>query len=187
MPGLMPPPASQIGEAAGMVVAAVVVGGQLALAVDGPAELAAPDDQRVVEQPALLQVRDQRGRRLIGVAALAGDLRGQVRVLVPAAMEELDEPHAALGQPAGQQAVGGVACRAVRTSGPYSVEDRFGLVREVGQLGDRGLHPVGQLVLGDPREDLGVAELAMIERVEPGQVVEHPPPGRGETPGGFER
>ena len=42
-----------------MVVAAVVVAGQLALAVDRPAELAAPDDQRVVEQPALLQVGDQ--------------------------------------------------------------------------------------------------------------------------------
>ena len=54
---MMPPPASQIGEAAGMMVAAVVVGGQRALAVDGPAELAAPDDQRVVEQPALLAGR----------------------------------------------------------------------------------------------------------------------------------
>ena len=38
-----------------MMVAAVVVGGQLALAVDGAAEFAAPHDQRVVEQPALLR------------------------------------------------------------------------------------------------------------------------------------
>ena len=60
----MPPPASQIVKQRRMVVAAVVVGGQRALAVDGPAEFAAPDDQRVVEQPALLQVGDQRGRRL---------------------------------------------------------------------------------------------------------------------------
>ena len=45
------------GEAARMMVAAVVVGGQLALAVDGAAELAAPDDQRVVEQAALLRGR----------------------------------------------------------------------------------------------------------------------------------
>ena len=55
-------------EALGMVVAAVVVAGELALAIDGPAELAAPDHQRVVEQPALLEVGDQRegwpGRRL---------------------------------------------------------------------------------------------------------------------------
>ena len=102
---------------------------------------------------------------LIGVAALAGDLRGQVVVLVPAAMEELDEPHAALGQPAGQQAVGGDRSRACATSGPYSSRTDRRLVGEVGQLGDRRLHPVGQLVLGDPREDLGIAELAMLERV----------------------
>ena len=42
-----------------MVVAAVVRGGELALRVDRAAELAAPDDQRVVEQAALLQVLDQ--------------------------------------------------------------------------------------------------------------------------------
>ena len=51
-----------------MVVAAVVVARQLALAVDRPAELAAPDDQRVVEQPALLQVGDQGVAGLVDVA-----------------------------------------------------------------------------------------------------------------------
>ena len=39
-----------------MVVAAVVVRGEASLAVDGAAEFAAPDDQRVVEHAALLQV-----------------------------------------------------------------------------------------------------------------------------------
>ncbi len=122
MPGLDAAAGQPDGEAAGMMVAAVVGGRQLALAVDGPAEFAAPDDQRVVEQAALLEVRDEGGRRLIGVAALAGDLGGQVRVLVPAAVEELDEPHAALGQPAGQQAVGG---------------ERPGLARRRGRTGRR--------------------------------------------------
>ena len=37
------------GEAAGMVVAAVVFSGEWALAIDGAAEFAAPDDKRVVE------------------------------------------------------------------------------------------------------------------------------------------
>ena len=41
-----------------MMIAAVVGVGQLALAVDRAAELAAPDDQRVVEQAALLEVGD---------------------------------------------------------------------------------------------------------------------------------
>src|SRR5205807_7570728 len=35
------------GEAAGMMIAAVVVLGQFALAIDGPAKLAAPDHQRI--------------------------------------------------------------------------------------------------------------------------------------------
>ena len=39
-----------------MMVAAVVVVRQRALAVDRAAEFAAPDDQRVVEQAALLEV-----------------------------------------------------------------------------------------------------------------------------------
>jgi hypothetical protein len=36
-------------EAAGMVVAAVVVGGEFALRIDGAAELASPDDERVFQ------------------------------------------------------------------------------------------------------------------------------------------
>src|SRR3954468_1384675 len=44
------------GEAAAVLVAAVVVLGELALAVDGSAELPAPHHQRLVEKPALLEV-----------------------------------------------------------------------------------------------------------------------------------
>ena len=42
-------------EAAWMVVAPVILSGQCALAIDGPAEFAAPDDQGVIEQAALLR------------------------------------------------------------------------------------------------------------------------------------
>ena len=56
------------GEALGMVVAAVVVARELALAIDGAAELAAPDHERVVEQSALLQVGDQGVAGLVDVA-----------------------------------------------------------------------------------------------------------------------
>src|SRR5579872_918992 len=75
------------GEAAWMVVAAVVVGGQLSLAVNGAAELTAPYDQRVVEQAALFQILHKSSRRLIGVTALQGDILRQLHVLVPSAME----------------------------------------------------------------------------------------------------
>ena len=59
------------GEAAGVMVAAVVVVAQAALRIDRPAELAAPDDEGLVEQPACLQVADQSPARLVDVAALA--------------------------------------------------------------------------------------------------------------------
>ena len=61
------------GETARMMIATVIVGRQLALAIHGAAELTAPNDQRVVQQAALLQILHQRGRRLIGVA---GTVRG---------------------------------------------------------------------------------------------------------------
>ncbi len=75
-----------------------------------PAELAAPDDQRVVEQSALFQVRDQgrmpadrprgqtRSRPVVRFSAAAA-------VVVPVGVVELHEADAALHQPTGQQTV----------------------------------------------------------------------------------
>ena len=102
-------------EALDVVVAAVALGHRRA------AELAAPDDQRVVEHAALLQVLDQR-RRAAWSTSLAVPAMSllDVAVVVPVAVVELDEPHAALGQPAGQQAVGRE--RAVGPLGAVQVE-----------------------------------------------------------------
>ena len=60
-PALIPPPAIQVLEAPTVMVAAVVVFGQLALRVDRAAELAAGDHEGVLEQAALLQVHDESG------------------------------------------------------------------------------------------------------------------------------
>jgi len=46
-------------------------------------ELAAPDHQRIIEQPALLQVFHQRRARLVGVFAIFLQVVHQVPVLVP--------------------------------------------------------------------------------------------------------
>ena len=54
-------------------------------------------------------------------------------VVVPVAVIELDEPHAALGQPPGEQAVGGE--RAVAPLVPYSFERLGRLVGDVHQPG----------------------------------------------------
>ena len=53
-----------------MMVAAVILGRKIALAVDRAAEFAAPNDQRIVEHAALFQVLNQRGRGLVGIQAL---------------------------------------------------------------------------------------------------------------------
>src|SRR5262249_58829212 len=96
------------GEAVRVVVAPV-----LALGHRGAAELAAPDDQSLVQQPAPLQVPEQAGDRPVdgpGVVLVAGL---EVAVLVPAVgpddarAEDLDEPHAPLDQAPGDQALAG--------------------------------------------------------------------------------
>ena len=51
----------------------------------------------------------------------------------------------------------------LRASGPYRSKVRVGLVREIGQLGHRRLHPERHLVLRDARGDLRIAELVELE------------------------
>ena len=90
------------------MIAPVVGVGELALAEHRAPELAAPDDERLVEQTALLEIRDERRGRLIRPTALQREIARQIVVLVPAAMIELDEAHVALGEATRQEAVGGV-------------------------------------------------------------------------------
>ena len=71
------------------------------------AELAGPDDQRVVEHAALLQVGDQRHAGPVDLLGLERDAFLHAAVMVPVLVVKLDEAHAALGQPAGEQAIGG--------------------------------------------------------------------------------
>ena len=98
------------GEAEGVVVAARargILGHRL------PAELAAPDDQRLIEQAALLEVLDQAGDRLVGTAGVAVVVDHEVAVGVPvvvvvgAAGVDLDEADAAFDQPPAQDALAG--------------------------------------------------------------------------------
>src|SRR5262249_21110147 len=68
------------------------------------AELAAPDDQRRVEQAAPLQVGQQPGDGPVGLERLRAVVARQVAVGVPAAGPQLHETDAALDHAAGQQA-----------------------------------------------------------------------------------
>ena len=74
-------------------------------------------------RPRCLQVFEERGGGLVDVAALVRQLPGDGDVLVPAAVEELHEADVALEQPAGEQAVRGVAAGFVHV-GAVGFEDR---------------------------------------------------------------
>ena len=64
------------GKAARVMIASVIVGGELALRVNGASEFAAPNHECVIEHSTLFQILNERRRWLVGVAALVGDLPG---------------------------------------------------------------------------------------------------------------
>src|SRR3546814_19811431 len=57
------------GEVARMMVSPIVRVGECALAVGCASELPAPDHERIIEHPALLQIEHKRGGILIGSSA----------------------------------------------------------------------------------------------------------------------
>jgi hypothetical protein len=89
----------------------VVIAAVAALGGRGPAELAAPPHQRVVEQAAALEVAEQAGDGPIDLAGVLLVVAAEVGVPVPldgrVAVRHLDEAHAALDQAAGQEALPG--------------------------------------------------------------------------------
>src|SRR3954454_6411820 len=94
------------GETVVVVVAAVhlahVRAGGGELDGGGAAELAAPDDQGVLEHPALLQILEERADGLVALAAELAVAGLEVVVIVPrlpGAVPELDEADSALEQP----------------------------------------------------------------------------------------
>ena len=61
-------------KAARVMVAAVIGFRQFTLAINCSTKFTAPDDQGVVEKSPLFEVKNQCAGRLVGVAALAGEL-----------------------------------------------------------------------------------------------------------------
>ncbi len=172
MPGLHAGAGEPDGEAAAVVVAAHAGVAECALAENSAAELGEEHHERVFEQAALLEVFQQRGGGLVDVAALVGQLPRDGDVLVPAAVEELHEADAALEQPAGEQAVGGVAAGFVDFGAVAIRRWLRGSSAEVGQLGHRGLHAERHFVGVDAGQRFGVAGFGGAQVVELGEVVE---------------
>ena len=83
------------------------------------AELAAPDHQRLVQQPALLQIGQQGGDRLVALPGQPAMVDFEVVVAVPGlalAVPELHEAHAPLDQPPGDQHLPGLHAGAVHVA-----------------------------------------------------------------------
>ena len=129
-------------------------------------------------------------------------LAGADAVVVPAPIVELDEPDARLDQPTGEQAV--VGERRVgplvgdaRVGGRVGVGDEAGLravqfedvprlAGDVHDLRGRHLHPVGELVLSDASDGLGVADRLGLPAIEQAERVEClASAGRGPSPPGW--
>ena len=100
------------GEAAVVMIASVVS----ALHHRGAAKFAAPDEERFIEQSALLEIEDEGGAGLVGVLRVLFHSVGEVAVLVPGLMEELDEADAPFDEAPGEQTI-------ARVSGLFDVLD----------------------------------------------------------------
>src|SRR5207249_1494693 len=110
-----------------------------ALAHGRAPEFARPNDERVFEHVALLEVGDQRHASAIDLLRLQGYALLDTAVVVPVFVIKLDETDAALRQAAGQKAVRGK--RPVARRAAVQVEHVFGLLAGVGQLWHARLHP----------------------------------------------
>ena len=149
-----------------MMIAAVVAA---ALHHRRAAEFAAPEHERVVEQPALLQVLAP-GRRRPDRCPCSSCVRSfvEIAVLVPDFVEQLHEAHAALDQSPGQQAI--VGERRLARLGAVHVENVLRLLGEVHQLRGAGLHAIGHLERVDARGDFGIADHVETLAVELGSM-----------------
>ena len=97
--------------------------GEFPLAVVRSSEFSAPNDQGVLQHVALLEVLYESPSGLVGKTAAFVHVLNQSAVVIPTPVREVEEAHAALGQPSGEQAVGGIGPGA--WLGSVHVEDVF--------------------------------------------------------------
>src|SRR4029079_10305358 len=61
-----------------MMISSIIIRAQFTLTIDRAAELAAPDDQRLIQQTALLQIKNECFARLVHVATLQRQVARQI-------------------------------------------------------------------------------------------------------------
>src|SRR5215471_2395167 len=97
-----------------MVVASIIVGRKLSLAINRAPEFAGPNHQGVVQEAALFQILHKRGGGLIRRQRSLTDALRQSIVMIPIAVIELDKSDIAFRESARKQAIGGVCARFAR-------------------------------------------------------------------------
>ena len=138
-------------EGEAFVVVIATVG---ALAVRGAAELAAPDDEGVLEEITLFEVLKEAGDGLVDLPAVVFECCGEVGVLVPVAVGDFNEADTGFDEFASHEAllaegVGGAFADAVEFLGGGA------FFAEVHDVGDFRLHAEGEFVGFDDAVDFG--------------------------------
>ena len=92
-------------ETAWMVIASVIVAGDVTLPVDGAAELPGEDDEGIIQESTRFQIGEQGGGGLIDVLALAAHVGGKAGVVIPAPVEKLNETDISFRHAPGEETV----------------------------------------------------------------------------------
>ena len=128
----------------------MVAAGAVLLGVGCTAELAAPPDDRIVEQAALLEIGEQAGDRFIdGLRVVA--VLWQVGVLIPGgvgaavAIGDLHVAHAGFAQASGHQALSAIAVRRFLADAVHFLR-RGRFLRDVENIGRVVLHLPAEFV-----------------------------------------
>ena len=118
-------------EGIGMMIAAPLLAVfHVALQKGRAAKFTAPNDERVIEQPALLEITQQSGARLVGVFALGVQFSGHAAVLVPPCVHHLHKARAAFNKPASHQAIIR-ECPALFHLRPIKIQHAFGFAGNI--------------------------------------------------------
>ena len=153
------------GEAIGVMVAAFG-----AFLEEGhTAKLGAPDDEGVLQEPALFEVPNEGGGGLVEDLRVDVILRFEITMAVPVqfaparigAIEELHEADTLFDEAAGEDAVFGKGgfVRVLRVIGTVAFQDVCGLGAEVVDLGHAELHAGSEFVAGDAGGELAIARM----------------------------
>ena len=155
------------------MIASAADGVRFGLGERRAAELGREQDERVVEHPALTEIAQQGGDRLIDAQRLLRVVLFDTLVAVPVdarraertSGKQLNKPHALFEQSSREQTtsteLGGlVAIQSV------SLLSRGGLSSQIGHARDRQLHLRSQLITFDPRGEIALGPSRLMSPVD---------------------